>query len=581
MRTLAEHARPWRMPDATPVPSDFLADEPAILRAMVHGRGIRDVDAARSFLHPLQFRFPSMDAYPQVVAAVDRLVTAIVCAEPVCVWGDYDADGQTATALLVGTLRAVGASVSYHVPSRLTDGRGLDCAILTRLGSEGCKLVLTCDCGTGDVRQVEWATTVGIDVIITDHHQQIGPLPAAVAVCNSSFLPTSDPLWGLPGVGMAYIIARELYKRQDRPAEAYDQLDLVALGIIADVAPLTAANRALLRRGLSRLWSSRRPGIRALLDLTGRPAWELDTEPISFKLAPALNASGRLADAGLAIELLLADNPDESRVLAGRLWEVNAERKRLTSALEAELRACLAEQLADAPAVVLSGVGWHRGLIGLAASHLMHEQGRPVAVITRDTDEGEARGSVRAEGDIDLPEILAAQADLLDAWGGHVHAAGFTLPARNIGAFRARFTAAAAGLGGTVGAVLAIAAVVPWSEVGPCAFGQDSLLGTLSRLAPYSEGNRPPVLASLGLRVAARRPLGAGDRHCRLVLADAHQACREVLWWNCDPGALPEGRVDVAFTLSSNEWQGSTRLRLTLEGIRPHAVSQEKFESLA
>ena len=569
------------MPDASPPPAAFLPDEPAILRAVLFGRGLRDPETARSFLHPLEFRFPPPQDYPQVVAAVDRLQSAIGLGEPVCVWGDYDADGQTATALLVGMLRTLGAAVSYHMPLRLTEGRGLDCSVLTELARAGCKLVLTCDCGTGDAAQVEWARDLGIDVIITDHHQQVGPLPAAIAVCNSSLLQPTDPLWGLPGVAMAYVLARALCRRFGRPTEEYGQLDLAALGIVADVAPLTPANRALLTRGLSRMWRRPRPGIRALLDLTGRPAWELDTEPISFKLAPALNAAGRLADARLGVNLLLTEDPEEARGLASQLWEVNDERKRLTTALEAELRACLAGQPTDAPAVVLSGVGWRRGLIGLAASHLMHEQGRAVVVITRETGDSLARGSVRAAGDVNVPEILAAQADLLDQWGGHRHAAGFTLPARNIEPFRERFIAAAARTSGRVGAVLDIDAVAPWSAVGPGDVGPDSLIGALSRMAPFSEGNRPPVLACLGLRVAARRSLGTGGRHCRLVLAGPDQVRREVLWWNGDPCLLPEGRVDVAFTLSSNEWQGSTRLRLTLEGIRPHAVSQEEFDSLA
>ncbi|MGH2347067.1 MAG: DHHA1 domain-containing protein, partial [Chloroflexota bacterium] len=285
--------------------------------------------------------------------------------------------------------------------------------------------------------------------------------------------------------------------------------------------------------------------------------------------------------ARVGVDLLLTEDPETARVLACRLCEANAERKRLTAKLEVELRAGLAEQPAEASAVVLSGVGWHRGLIGLAASHLMHEQGRPVAVITRDAADEEARGSVRAAGEVNVLDLLAGAADLLVSWGGHVHAAGFTLPAPNIAAFRERFIAAAARLGGTTGPVLPIDAVVRWAEVGSCRVGENTLIGTLSRLAPFSEGNRPPVLACLGLRVAARRPLGAGGRHCRLVLAGPDQVCREVLWWNSEPDWQPNGLVDVAFTLSSNEWQGSTRLRLTLEGIRPHTASQEEHESLA
>ncbi len=577
----AAHLRPWRMPDSASAPDDFLADEPPILRALLWGRGLRDTEPARAFLNPGRFRFPPPEAYPPLVAAVDRLQAAIERREPICVWGDYDADGQTATALLVGTLRSLGGSVSYYMPRRLSEGRGLDRAVLSELARDGCKLVLTCDCGTGDAPSVARAGELGVDVIITDHHEQMGPIPAAVAVCNSSHLPPEDPLCGLPGVAVAYVLARALCMRLGRAGEEHDQLDLAALGIIADVAPLTPANRALVTRGLRRIWSAPRPGIRALLDLMGRPAWELDTEQISFKLAPALNAVGRLADARVGVDLLLTEDPETARVLACRLWEVNAERKRLTNDLERELRVCLAAQPAEAPAVVLSGTGWHRGLIGLAASRLMHEQGRPVAMITRDAESDEARGSVRAAGEVNVLELLAGAADLLDSWGGHVHAAGFTLPASNIAAFRERFIGGAARLGRAAGAVLPIDAVVSWAEVGACRLGQDSLISTLSRLAPFSEGNRQPVLACLGLRVVGRRPLGTGDRHCKLILAGPDEVCREILWWNRDPAWQPSGRVDVAFTLSSNQWQGTTRLRLTLEGIRPHVVSQEEHESLA
>jgi single-stranded-DNA-specific exonuclease len=366
-----------------------------------------------------------------------------------------------------------------------------------------------------------------------------------------------------------------------RAAGEYRHLDLVALGIVADVAPLTPTNRALLTRGLGQIWREPRPGIRALLDLSGPPAWELDTEPISFRLAPALNSAGRLADARVGVELLLTEDLDRARTLATELWALNTERKKLAAELDGDVRACLANQASDAPAMVLAGIGWHPGLIGVAASHLLHELGRTVVVISRDPAGGSARGSARSADGVGVLEILAELTDLLGHWGGHSHAAGFNLPDQGIDYFRERFVEAVGRRGLVLGPSLNVDAVVPWRDVVTRGVGEGSLYQILTRLAPYSEGNRPPILASLGLRVVGRRSVGAGDRHTKLVLADDRQVCQEVLWWNSDPTWQPEGLVDAAFTLSSNEWQGSARLRLTLEGIRPHAGRQEEHESSA
>jgi len=572
-------SRHWRLPDGPKAPAEYLPEEPEVVRAILWRRGHRDSDAARAFLHPLQFRLPNPRCYPQLATAIDRIAGAIERGESLCVWGDYDADGQTATALLVGTLRSLGANVTYYLPRRLHEARGLDASVLERLAREGCRLVVTCDCGTSDAEAVERARELEIDVVITDHHQQMGPVPDAVAVCNSSHLQPSDPLWGLPGVAVSYVLARGLFQKMGRAAEEHRHLDLVALGIVADVAPLTPTNRALLARGLGLIWREPRPGIRALLDLSGAPIRELDTEPISFRLAPALNAAGRLADARVGVELLLTEDPDRARTLATELWALNTERKKLAAQLDGDVRASLAGQAADAPAMVLAGIGWHPGLIGVAASHLLHELGRTVVVISRDPAGGAARGSARSMEGVGVLEILAELTDLLGHWGGHSHAAGFYLPDQGIDHFRERFVEAVGRRSVPLGPSLQVDVVVPWSDVAARGVGEGSLYQTLSRLAPYSEGNRPPVLASLGLKVVARRPVGAGDRHTKLVLADDRQVCQEILWWNSDPTWEPHGLVDAAFTLSSNEWQGSARLRLTLEGIRPHAGRQEEHES--
>src|SRR5579871_5845219 len=248
---------PWRLPDDAVLPADYLADHPAVLRRILWRRGYCSDAEARSFLDPLRFQLPEIAAYPALSIAAERVRRAIEGGEHIYIWGDYDADGQTATAVLVGALRRLGGTVSYRIPNRLTEPRGLCVAGVDAVAEDGGSLIITCDCGTNDAEAVAHAADRGVDVVITDHHQQLGPLPPALAVLNSSQLPASDPLHGLPGVAMAYLLARALYIRHDRAMEANQELDLVALGIVADVTLATPASRAMLVRGLPRLWRTR------------------------------------------------------------------------------------------------------------------------------------------------------------------------------------------------------------------------------------------------------------------------------------------------------------------------------------
>ncbi len=275
------------MPETVELPEDFLADCARLTRELVWRRGFTTHAEARQFLYPLEFRLPPAGTYPWLVAAVDRLESALARGERIWVWGDFDVDGQTATALLVGALRKMGGSVEFYIPRRFTESHGLNEPGIDRLAAVGCSLIITCDCGTNDVAQIAHAGKLGIDVIVTDHHLQTGDQPAAVTVCNSSQVDPSDPVWGIPGVAMAYLVVRDLCHRRDTPGHARDALDLVALGIIADLAPMTLASRAFLARGLPRLWKKPRPGIAALLRLIGAPATPLDSTKITTARAAA------------------------------------------------------------------------------------------------------------------------------------------------------------------------------------------------------------------------------------------------------------------------------------------------------
>lgn len=565
----------WQMPDSAELPVDYLADCARLTRELVWRRGFRTQAEAHRFLHPLDFRLPPLGSYPSVSAAVDRIDAALAGDEKTHVWGDFDVDGQTATALLVGALRRVGGNVDYYIPNRITESHGLNSKGLERIASVGCSLVITCDCGTNDIAMIDYARSLALDVIVTDHHLQTGRAPAAVAICNSSHVDRSDPIWGVSGVAMAYLVVRDLYARRGIPSQVLSDLDLVALGTIADLAPLSIANRAFLARGLPRLWNSHRAGLVALLELIGTPAGALDSTKISYKLAPLLNASGRLADASLAVELLLATDSDSARTLAQRLYALNAERRRLAELLENEVDTQLAANSStEEPIVFAVGDDWHLGLLGPAASHYAALLSRPAMLISRLPGASLARGSVRSNGSCDILAVLAEHSHLLIEWGGHAGAAGFTLRAEDVHLLRTAFAGSVASRQCCASeGELHVDGEVDWSQDSG-EVGVETVYGQVALLEPFSEGNATPVLATRDVVLVARRQFGREGVHADLVFADRRGVERALKWWRHNPDWRGTGRYDIAYTMAVDAWQGRTRVRLTMVAARPAAGSQ-------
>lgn len=537
------------------VPNDlieFTAD-PLLARLLVQ-RGHETVAEARAFLDPAAYQPAPPAVLPDMEAAVDRLRRAIEQGELICVWGDFDVDGQTSTALLVSTLEQLGANVIYYIPNRLRESHGIRLPSLRRILAQGVDLLLTCDTGIAEHEALIAARQVGTDVIVTDHHDLADSLPPALALINPKRLAPDHPLASLPGVGVAYKLAQALL--------AGDQsdflLDLVALGIVADIAHQSGDTRYLLQKGLAVLQQTPRPGLQALLENANLAGVDrLTEEHISYWLAPRLNALGRLGDANLGVELLTTADRGRARILALQLEGFNDRRKLLVDQVAVQALGQLEDSpaLADYNAIVLAAAGWHPGVIGIAASRLVDQYNRPVLLIGLQP-EGMGRGSARSVPGCDIHQAIKSQAHLLANFGGHPMAAGFSIPAQHIAAFRQGVSEALTGCRTEADQALMIDAQVDLSQVSA------TLLATIQRLAPFGPGNPPVQLCATGLAIVEEGIFGQTGAHRRLVVADETGCRQKAVWWGGAAERLPQGPFDLAFTLSRDDYHGPEAVQL-------------------
>lgn len=547
----------WILPPQTPVPADLLAwAKDNLLARLLVQRGVTTVSAAQAFIDP-EFYEPAPPAdLPALPAAVEMLAQAINRQTPICVWGDFDVDGQTSTALLVSILRQLGAEVRYHVPNRLTEGHGIRLEKLAEVLSAGAKLILTCDTGIEAHDAVEAVHCAGAKIIITDHHDLPDTLPPAEAVVNPKRLPAGHPLRELPGVGAAYKLAEALATACHRRDLIEPLLDLAALGIVVDVALQTGDTRYLLQRGLQVLRRTERPGLLALIQMCNLRRETLTAEHIGFWLGPRLNALGRLGDAGQGVELLTTADTGRARILAAQLDALNERRKLLVDRIVVQALGMLADtpSLAEYNAIVLAAADWHPGVIGIACSRLAEQYNRPVILLAQ--RDGLARGSARSVPGCDIHQALKSQAGLLASFGGHPMAAGLALPAQNLTDFRGGLSAALAGCVAQSEPALTIDAVVTLPQLTP------DLLETLQKLAPFGAGNPPIRLAVTDLTVQSGVVFGRARNHKRVVVGDAAGNQAGVIRWNGAAEPLPAGRFDLALTASRDDYgaQGGVQL---------------------
>jgi len=547
-----------------------------IVAQLLLNRGVDDSTNARQFLAPDLNHLHEPSLLPDIDKAVERIRRAIGEGEKVLIYGDYDADGVTATSLLILLFAQFGQKPGYYIPHRVDEGYGLHAEAIEAAAADGVGLIVTVDCGISSVAEVERARELGIDVIITDHHEPGREVPNACAVVNAKLTGCLYPYRELAGVGVAFKLAWALgqaFSPAKRVTSEFrrflvDAMGLVALGTVADVVPLTGENRVFAAFGLQALQGSAQPGMVALIRQVGIEGKALSPRDVSFKLAPRLNAAGRLGAADVCVELLTCDSPERAAEIASELDECNRSRQRVQAAIVTSAR----EQLLSDPqweerrSIVLADSEWHAGVLGIVASKLTEEFHRPTILLAIDGDQ--VRGSARSVPGVNMFAAIDACGDLLTSYGGHSGAAGVRMPLAQLDAFRERFESqVVAQLDGEEPCdVVEVEAEVVLGAVG------HGLVSECDRLAPYGQGNPAPVLVCSDLAVAGQpRLMGRQGQHVSFYVRQGTTS-RRVIGFNLggvyDKLSSGNAVCDIAFTPRLNKFRGTEEIELEMCDLR-------------
>jgi single-stranded-DNA-specific exonuclease len=534
------------------------------LAQVLANRGHRDAETASRFLNPQLRQLGDPFDLPEMTLAVDRILAAIEKKERVVVYGDYDVDGVTSSALLQRVLQAAGATVTGFLPHRMDEGYGLSQDGIARcLKEHKPQLLLAVDCGTSSIREIADLTKHQIDTIVLDHHEPPEQLPRCVALVNPKRVDGS-PLGALASVGISFKLAHALLKHERQLSERIDlreHLDLVAVGTVADIVPLTGENRILVKTGLERLPHTQKIGLRALMDVADVTD-KVSPYHVGFRLGPRLNAAGRLSDATAALELLLTDDAARAKELAGLLNDHNVERQRIEGRIVDEAMTMARARESDR-ILVLARDGWHVGVIGIVASRVLQEFHKPTVVIG--IDDGMGKGSCRSVEGFSMVGALRHCAALLERFGGHDMAAGLSVTAGHIDELRRALSEFAARTlkDDDLHQRVRIDAIVRLGDLDAEFFEQ------LERLEPCGPGNPTPVFAVEGVRLRGA-PRVVGKNHLRFTVTDGDTAA-QAIWWGRGDFEFPGGSFDVAFAAELNEYRGIESVQLKVRDVRASA----------
>ncbi len=554
---------------APPIPPDVdddLHGYPPILRQILYNRGYATLEAARQYLEAQPPAGTDPFNMIGMGEAVERIRHAIHHNETIAVYGDYDADGVTATALLVQALESLGAKAQGYIPNRFDEGYGLNNEALKSLYGDGVRLVITVDCGIRSLAEADFAHTLGLDMIISDHHHPSEALPQAVAIINPKQPEDTYPDKDLAGVGLAYKITEALLRSDNLPSgipSKEDYLDLVALGTVADLTPLTGENRALVRRGLERIRRPHRQGVQALIGVSGLQPHRITATHIGFALGPRLNAAGRLDSALAAYQLLTTQDIHEAGRLAQQLEIQNRERQKETNKIQDRAEQIVQEKDEDALLLFAAEPDFKLGVVGLAASRLSELYYRPAIIAHR--GEEYTRGSCRSIPEFHITQALDQCLDLLERYGGHAAAAGFTVHNNRLPLLIERLgSIATEQLSSLILRPTIVADIeIPLYKLTP------EVLTYLDWLQPTGYGNHQAIFLSHDVKVVHSRGVGKNNAHLKLVLQDNRItydaiAFRQGHW----QGQIPP-YIDLIYTFELNEYNGRTSLQLNVRDIKP------------
>ena len=553
----------WRVtPRISPEATQKLAPFSPLAAQLLHNRGITDIPGAEAFLARDESLLEDPLLLPDMGSAISRLQRALLDGETIGIFGDFDADGITGTALLAEGLEALGGKVIPYVPHRVKEGHGLSSQAVNTFHEQGATLIVTVDCGITSPDEMEEAASLGMDTIITDHHTPLPRVPAALAIVNPKLAGSAYPFPNLAGVGLAFKLVQALSQHMGRP---WDErlLQLAAVGTVTDVTPLVGENRYIVAAGLRSMNADPIPGLKELLRLGGLADTVLDTESISFVLGPRLNAPGRLDHAIRSYNLLRASSQEEALPLALELGRLNRERQELTGkALDNAIKQ-IGPDLPSDHILLLWSEDFTPGIVGLLASRLVDEHYRPAVVVALDGDVG--RGSARSIPEFNLASALKECHDLFTRFGGHPRAAGFTIPRENLPALRERLPAIAQ-------RELAHLSLQPTINI-DAHVRLTTLTGENFRffqdLAPYGEGNHAPVFITRGVKVMDVMRLGAKGQHLKLRLKHGGATWDAMAFGQGDAWHDEADLLDVVYSVGVDHWRGAGTMRMIIEDFRP------------
>jgi single-stranded-DNA-specific exonuclease len=541
-----------------------------VVAGVLAARGVEDERTARALLRPSHEQLHDPYLMLGMRESVERVLRALDTGERILIYGDYDVDGTTGTVVLRRALEVLGAQTGYHVPHRFTEGYGIRRDVLERAKSEGYTLVISVDCGIRAHEPLEWARASGLDVIVTDHHLPDADegAPPAFAVLNPNQRGCAYPDKTLAGVGVAFKLAHALLRERGRENLIGGFLKVVAIGTVADVAQLTGENRAIVSLGLADLHRATNPGLRALMEVAGcGDGRGMKAFDLGFRIGPRINAAGRMDAARAVVELFETKDEREARRLAEHLDARNRERREVQQQVTERAVAQLFESGQDETSVVVvAGEGWHRGVVGLAASKIVERLQRPAIVISLDED-GHGHGSARSMDGFHMLDALTACADLLEGFGGHAHAAGLGVRRENVAELRRRLNEHAARVTCEQDGVPCLEYDM---ELEADALSLE-LCGALEALEPFGAGWPRPVFVTRGLRVVGE-PRVVKERHLKFNSVARDGRVHDCIWWGgaekISATPRPGQSIELAYSVEANCWQGRTRLQLVVEELK-------------